>query len=226
MQIRTGCIADADRREALSVYGTRGTAGTTHRWWAAPALAALGRPEEAMRRSDEELAIAREWGGRRAIGMALRAKGLVTPGEDGIRFLEQAVVTLEGSGAQLELARAWTDLGAAVRRARRRTESREPLRRGLSLADQCGATVLAERAREELRLAGAKPRRAAISGPASLTPSERRIAEQAAAGKTNRQIAQELFLTMKTVAFHLTNAYRKLDVSSREQLAAVLSASD
>jgi DNA-binding CsgD family transcriptional regulator len=219
-------IADAERRETLGVHGARGTPGTTHRWWAAPALAALGRPQEAARRADEELEVARGWGGRRAIGMALRAKGLVTPGDDGISFLEQAVATLDGSGAQLELARALTDLGATIRRAGRRTESREPLRRGLSLADQCGATVLAERAREELRLAGARPRRAAISGPASLTPSERRIAEQAAAGKTNRQIAQELFLTMKTVAFHLTNAYRKLDVTSREQLAAVLSASD
>jgi DNA-binding CsgD family transcriptional regulator len=219
-------IADADRRETQWLQRVRGTGGTTHRSWAAPALAALGRPEEATRRADEELQIARAWGGRRALGMALRAKGLVTPGQDGISFLEQAVAALDGSGAQLELARALTDLGASIRRAGRRTESREPLRRGLSLADQCGATVLAERARQELRLAGARPRRAAISGPASLTPSERRIAEQAAAGKTNRQIAQELFLTMKTVAFHLTNVYRKLDVTSREQLAAALSASN
>jgi DNA-binding CsgD family transcriptional regulator len=219
-------IAEAARRETEWLDRVTGAGGTTYRSWAAPALAALGRVEEATRRADEELEIARAWGGRRAIGMALRAKGLVTPGDDGISFLEQAVATLDGSGAQLELARALTDLGAAIRRAGRRTESREPLRRGLSLADQCGATVLAERAREELRLAGAKPRRAAISGPASLTPSERRIAEQAAAGKTNRQIAQELFLTMKTVAFHLTNAYRKLDVTSREELPAALSATD
>lgn len=216
-------IADADRRENLGVHGKRGTGGTTHRWWAAPALAALGRPEEAMRRADEELEISREWGSRRATGMALRAKGLVWPGDEGLAYLEQAVTTLDGSGAQLELARALTDLGAAIRHAGRRTESREPLRQGLSLAESCRAIVLAERAREELRLAGAKPRRAAMSGPGSLTPSERRIAEQAAAGKTNRQIAQELFLTMKTVAFHLTNAYRKLDVTSREQLTAALS---
>ena len=143
-----------------------------------------------------------------------------------LRFAEQSVAVLDGSGIQLELARTLTALGSAIRHAGRRTESREPLRRGLGLAEQCGSTVLAERAREELRLAGARPRRAAISGPASLTPSERRIAERAAAGKTNRQIAQELFLTMKTVAFHLTNAYRKLDVSSREELAAVLSGSN
>jgi DNA-binding CsgD family transcriptional regulator len=219
-------IAEIERREKQWVNPVRGTGGTTFRSWAAPALAALGRPEEAARRADEELEIARGWGGRRANGMALRAKGLVTPGDDGIRFLEQSVAVLDGSGIQLELARTLTALGAAIRHAGRRTESREPLRRGLGLAEQCGSTVLAERAREELRLAGAKPRRAAISGPASLTPSERRIAERAAAGKTNRQIAQELFLTMKTVAFHLTNSYRKLDVTSREELAAALSAKD
>ncbi len=226
---RTGVledIADAERRETQWRHRARGAAGITYRWWAAPALAALGRPEEATRRADEELEIAREWGSRRALGTALRAKGLVTPGDQGIEFLEQAVAALDGSGAHLALARAQTDLGAAIRHAGRRTEAREPLRQGLSLAERCGATVLAGRAREELRLAGAKPRRAAISGPASLTPSELRIAQHAAAGKTNRQIAQELFLTMKTVAFHLTNAYRKLDVTSRDELAAALSNSD
>ena len=228
-------LAEKHRRETVGMVGAGGAPGihqwwvagfTTHRCWAAPALVALGRPDEGMRLADEEMEIARAWGGRRAIGMALRAKGLVTPGDAGLAYLEQAVATLDGSGAQLEHARALTDLGAAIRHAGRRTESREPLRQGLSLAESCGGTVIAERAREELRLAGAKPRRAAMSGPGSLTPSERRIAEQAAAGKTNRQIAQELFLTMKTVAFHLTNAYRKLDVTSREQLGAALSASD
>jgi DNA-binding NarL/FixJ family response regulator len=91
-------------------------------------------------------------------------------------------------------------------------------------AHACGAVVLAERAADELRASGARPRRRAISGVDALTPSERRVAELAAGGRTNREIAQELFVTMATVETHLTRTYRKLDVSGRDQLAGALGA--
>jgi DNA-binding CsgD family transcriptional regulator len=81
------------------------------------------------------------------------------------------------------------------------------------------ATRLASLARSELRLAGGRPRREAVSGPDSLTPSERRVAELVAAGSSNREAAQALFVTEKTIETHLGRAYKKLGVRSRGQLA-------
>jgi DNA-binding CsgD family transcriptional regulator len=86
-----------------------------------------------------------------------------------------------------------------------------------------GASALHERARTELVATGARPRRETLlSGPASLTPSERRIAELAAGGRSNREIAQALVITPKTVEYHLGNTYRKLDIGSRQELRQAL----
>ena len=126
---------------------------------------------------------------------------------------------LERAPAPLELAHALVDLGAALRAAGQRTGAREALSRGLELATTCDAAPLAERAYQELRLTGARPRRPARSGVAALTPTELRIARLAAEGATNPTIAQQLFITTKTVEWHLTNAYRKLGTRSRDQLA-------
>jgi DNA-binding CsgD family transcriptional regulator len=119
-----------------------------------------------------------------------------------------------------------TDLGAALRRAGQRAESREILRPALDLAHRCGALVLTERARTELVAAGGRPRRLVLSGLDSLTPSERRVAQLAAAGLSNRDIAQHLFITTRTVEGHLTHAYQKLDITSREQLPDALATRD
>jgi DNA-binding CsgD family transcriptional regulator len=152
----------------------------------------------------------------------LRTAGIVEGGEQGITLLKESVAAGEHCGARLELAHSLHELGAALRRKGHRLESREPLRRALDLASECGAWALAERAREELVTAGARPRRERISGIAALTASERRVAEMAAKGMTNREIAQALFVTMKTVAAHLTHTYQKLDISSRDELAKAL----
>ena len=114
------------------------------------------------------------------------------------------------------------EYGAALRRAGRRRDAREPLRAALELADRCGALRTAARAREELLATGARPRRAARSGADALTPSERRVCRLAADGLSNRDVAQALFVTVRTVEGHLTQAYMKLDVSGREQLADAL----
>jgi hypothetical protein len=131
-------------------------------------------------------------GRARALGAALRAAGLIESGQRGLGLLEEAVDALSESPARLEHAKARTELGAALRRANRRSEAREQLRQGLELATICGAASLAERAETELLATGARPRRIALSGVASLTPSERRVAELAAEGPTNREIAQAL----------------------------------
>ncbi|MDQ6805802.1 MAG: helix-turn-helix transcriptional regulator [Actinomycetota bacterium] len=127
---------------------------------------------------------------------------------------------VNGSPARLEHAKARTELGAALRRANRRSEAREHLRQALELATLCGAASLAAHAETELLATGARPRRVALSGVASLTPSERRVAEMAARGPSNREIAQTLFVTQRTVEVHLTSIYRKLAISSRSQLAS------
>jgi DNA-binding CsgD family transcriptional regulator len=182
--------------------------------------------EEALALVDTELDQARRIGQPRAIGVALRARALLSEKHHQIELMQQAVAVLQSSPSRLEQARALVDLGAALRRAGRRTDAREPLRRGLDLAAACGASALAARAHEELVAAGARPRRERLSGQEALTASERRVARMAADGMTNREIAQALFVTTKTVAMHLTRAYEKLDITGRAQLPTALGTLD
>jgi DNA-binding CsgD family transcriptional regulator len=192
-------------------------------WRSMLALALAGvDPGEARSLVDAELARARELGQPRGIGIALRAHGLLVRGADGIALLSEAADVLRQSPARLELARALCDLGSTQRRAGQRSDSREPLREALELAQRCDAEPLAERAREELLATGAHPRRERLWGPDALTPSERRVAELAASGLTNREIAQALFVTSKTVGTHLGRIYQKLELQgahAREQIA-------
>ncbi|HTF50419.1 MAG TPA: AAA family ATPase [Pseudonocardia sp.] len=205
----------------LAARGTRHPGMLAWRSNAALALIHLDQSREARQLADEELDLARRLGVPRALGIALRAAGLVRGGPAGVALLEEAATVLARSSARLEQARALADYGAALRRANRRTESREPLRRALDLAVQCGAAPLADRARQDLVAAGVRPRRAA-SGVDALTPSELRVVRMAADGMGNRAIAQALFVTIKTVEVHLSSAYRKLDVASRAALPAAL----
>jgi DNA-binding CsgD family transcriptional regulator len=109
-----------------------------------------------------------------------------------------------------------------TKRAEFRLARRGPLRRALDLAQRCGAVPLAEAARRELLATGARPRRTALTGPGALTSTERQVAGLAAEGRSNRQIAQHLFLTLPTVETHLRHAFRKLGITSRGELAAQL----
>jgi DNA-binding CsgD family transcriptional regulator len=182
----------------------------------------LGERDEARRLAGEEVELARRWGAPRALGAALRAAGMIEGGQRGLVLLAEAVEVLSDSPAKLEHAKARTELGAALRRANHRVPAREHLRRAVELATVCGAAPLAARAETELLATGARPRRIAMSGVESLTPSERRVAELAAQGPTNREIAQALFVTQRTVEVHLTSIFRKLAIDSRSQLAAAL----
>ncbi|MDA0171923.1 AAA family ATPase [Solirubrobacter taibaiensis] len=178
---------------------------------------ALGRPSDLAR---EELERARVFGGRRCVGIALRAVGVV---EDDRAVLEEAVAVLDASEAALERARAHAALGAALRRAGEAEPARERLRYAIDAAHRWGARALEDEALTELRATGARPRRRLATGKGALTPSERRIAELAAAGQQNREIAETLFVTTATVEYHLRNAYRKLGIASRTQLSGALS---
>jgi DNA-binding CsgD family transcriptional regulator len=193
---------------------------------AALAQLALDARAEARALAAEEVTFAERFGGSRTLGVALRAAGLVEGGTRGIELLHHAARVLESSGARLEHARALADLGGALRRAGQRADSREVLRTALDVAHRRGALALTERARAELIAAGGRPRRLVLSGLDALTPSERRVAQLAAAGLPNRDIAQHLFITTRTVEGHLTHAYQKLDITSREQLPGALAARD
>jgi tetratricopeptide (TPR) repeat protein len=189
---------------------------------AAVALRAAGETERALGLARAELELARACGGPRAIGVGLIAVGVCTPGPAGIECLTEAVEALEGCGARLEHARALIELGAAIRRGGRRRDARTHLQAGIALAQDAGAVVLARYAETELRAAGARPRRATETGRDVLTASERRAAELAALGHTNRAIAVMLQVSVKAVEWHLHQAYRKLDISGRRQLPSAL----
>jgi len=208
----------------LEAVGVRNPSIIAWRSEAALALLRLGDGAAARRLAGQELALAERWGAPRAIGRALRAVALVTGGEECRVLLERAATVLASSPAQLDHARALADLGAALRRAGRRADAREPLRLARDIAHRRGALALADAAHAELVATGAKPRRLALTGAGSLTPSERRVAEMAAGGLTNRDIAQALFVTPKTVEVHLSNSYRKLGIGARSQLPRALAA--
>lgn len=188
----------------------------------APALAATGRADEARAVIEPALERARAFGAPWGLGMALRASGTVEQGAHGIELLRQAVAVLETSECRVEHAHALLELGAALRRTNQRAEARQYLRLALDIADRAGATPLTHRAQQELSATGARPRRTMLSGVESLTASELRVAELAATGMSNPEIAQALFVTRKTIESHLGHVYLKLDIHSRQELAGAL----
>lgn len=182
----------------------------------------LGDDDAAHERIAEADALARRWDTPGALGEVLHARAMLAAGDDRLVMLRHASTLLERSPARLELARTLVDLGAALRRAGHRRDSRAPLRAGYQLAHEGGAVPLAETARQELAASGVRVRRERLTGAESLTPSERRIAEMVAAGGSNPDVAQALFVTVKTVEMHLTNIYRKLGITGRAELAPAL----
>jgi DNA-binding CsgD family transcriptional regulator len=209
--------------DCFAAYGGVNPAVLPWRSEAALCLLALGQIEEARRYTDEEVALARRWGAPRALGRALRVAGLAEAGDDGLDLLTEAATVLESSSARLEYANALIDLGAALRRAGQRRQAQVYLRHGMELAQGCGSAPLAREAMTELKITGARPRRVSLTGPKALTASEQRVAELAASGFTNHDIAQRLFITPKTVEVHLTNTYRKLGVTRRGEIQEQLS---
>jgi DNA-binding CsgD family transcriptional regulator/tetratricopeptide (TPR) repeat protein len=215
----------ADARAAGRLYDEWGGArilDTPWRIMAADALTALGQQAAAAELVEEHLVTARAFGVPRheAVGLAAAAR-LAAPG-DGLGLTRQAVTLLTGSSARLDLARALFQLGLFQERAGQRTEGRQSLLTAAELAATCGATHLEERVRGRLAARGGRPARIHSVGAAALTPAEREVATLAAGGLTNRRIAARLFVTEKTVEAHLSRIYRKLQVRSRAEIAAML----
>jgi DNA-binding CsgD family transcriptional regulator len=189
-------------------------------WRALAAFAAArdGRDDEALALAEEDLELAREIESPRATGAALATLGSIRGRDEGVEMLREAVAELDRTEAELEPARARLKLGIALRQARHPRDARLPLEEAIDSARRLGAVSLAERAMDELQAAGGRPRRQALSGVESLTPGQLRVAKMAAEGLSNREIAEALFVTRRTVETHLTQVYGKLEIGSREEL--------
>ncbi|MGE3140524.1 MAG: AAA family ATPase [Thermoleophilia bacterium] len=220
--------AETDLRRARALLAERGW-HAPHKARATLRLAELlaGREDgraEALALADESLAAARRAGLPGAAAIALRVRGLALRDEEGLRALAEAERDLAAGDLALDHAAALLDLGSAERRAGRRREARVTLRRALDAAARLGAGRLAATAREELAASGARLRTEALEGVAALTPGELRVAELAARGLSNREIAETLWVTRKTVEVHLGRSYSKLGIRSRRHLAEALGA--
>jgi DNA-binding NarL/FixJ family response regulator len=216
-------LADAERAGSTwSAVGIANPALAAWRVTAAEALLRLGDRASAARRAAEHLALARQLGAPGPLIAGLRVSALAAGGADEIALLEEAVVTGAASSSRLEHVRAMVDLGVAYRRCGRQELADVALRGALDLASRGGMVRLAARCRAELHAGGARPRRDAVRGVGALTPSEHRIAVLAAQGLSNPEIAQQLYVTRRTVETHLTHVFQKLHVTSRADLAQQL----
>jgi DNA-binding CsgD family transcriptional regulator/tetratricopeptide (TPR) repeat protein len=186
----------------------------------AEALDGLDRTDEALRLAADEVDAARKWGAPKALGRALRIYGQLKR-RKGLPEIEESVAILKESPALLEYGWSLAALGTALRHERKGVEAREPLGEALEIAVRAGAVGLERHVKDEIAATGAAPRVTDFQGMSALTPSEKRVAGLAVEGMTNREIAQSLFVTPKTIEVHLSNVYRKLDVKSRRELPGV-----
>jgi DNA-binding CsgD family transcriptional regulator len=217
--------AAADARDLGRIcrhWGADPMADVPWRPRAAAALASLGDHGGAAALVAEELRAAGAFGVPRHIALALRVAAGRSDDAGARGLVQEAVDLLEAGPGRLELARALEHLGGLLLRGGDRTGSRRAFRRAAELAVECHATTMTDRLRARLTAGGGRPPRMRLSGIHALTPSERQVVQLAADRLTNRQIAERLFVTEKTVEAHLSRAYRKLRVDSRVELAAQL----
>ena len=195
---------------------------TPWRTAAAECRLAMGQPREALVLAEEELRLARVWNTPRTLGRALRVLGPATGGRRGLELAEEAVAVLRPAPAEHELVSALLAQGRLLTAAGERARGRDCLREAAERAERLGAPRLRADVEEALRAGGARRSAAAFTGSGSLTGSERRIAELAAGGRTNTEIADLLHVARRTVETHLTSTYRKLGIRRRAQLRAAL----
>ncbi|MGW2749159.1 LuxR C-terminal-related transcriptional regulator [Streptomyces sp. NPDC001450] len=184
--------------------------------------ALLGEHGQASQLADDELRLARAWGVPETVGSALRAAGLLAGGDEGARLLGEAVTLLETTNCRHAYAQALLDCGVLLVRQGAPDAARTHLQQALKVAQRCGATVIVREAEDELRGSGYRPASQGAQGTGALTQAERRVARLAAQGMTNRSIAEELFVELRTVELHLSRAYRKLGITGRAGLADAL----
>jgi DNA-binding CsgD family transcriptional regulator len=158
----------------------------------------------------------------RALGLLARCRALLAADAQADAFYEESIDRLGHPRRSAQRARSQLLYGEWLRRQNRRLDAREQLRTAHGVFTAMGANAFADRAWRELSATGERARRRTVDTTADLTPQEARIAELAAVGATNPEIANKLFLSASTVDYHLRKVYRKLDVTSRRQLAQAL----
>jgi DNA-binding CsgD family transcriptional regulator len=189
---------------------------------ASHAYALLSRRERAAAEARRELEIRRRYGSVARLAEALRRAATFVPVREGLRMLEEATTLAESTPSRPVLARVLASYGVALREVGRTQEAREVLSRAVDLASEMGMERVLRRAQQDLLLSGSRPRRTRLTGPTSLTESQRQVALLAVEGLTNREIAERLFVTIKTVETHLMAVYRKLGIGTRDELAGAL----
>jgi len=189
---------------------------------ASHAFELAGDRERAEGEALREVEIRRQYGSQPRLAMALRRRAGFLPARSALPLLEDALASIEGTPRRPVLVRVLASYGVSLRRVGQMEEARRVLYRVLDDAEQMGMERLRARAHEELVLADGRPRRTRLRGPTSLTDAQRQVADLAAAGCTNREIAEQLFVSIKTVETHLAAVYRKLGISRREELAPAL----
>ncbi len=226
------CLADDDPHSALRHLDDLrreieaadvDPAGLAWRLPAAVAHARLGHDDIARELLAEQVALAARWASPTDLGEAMRVAARFEP-DAGVRVerLGEAVAVLASAHDRLEYAKSLVDQAEAWRTLGRRTDARELLLQATEVATACSATALQSRIADALQSLGDRPRRVHAPGPESLTASERRVASLAVIGRSNRDIAQELFVSPKTVENHLGRVYTKLGIGSRRELAGAL----
>jgi DNA-binding CsgD family transcriptional regulator len=209
------CLEKADRQAQVLGWGSPDARPWTADY--AEALLALGRVDEAVRVIDRWEADATRLGRDRVLAHVTRCRGLVAAArgavDEATALLELAVARHQEVGDLFGRARALLALGMILRRARQKRAARDAIGAALADFEDLGAATWIERARDELGRIGGRTREE------GLTAAERRVAALVAAGRTNREVADQLFLGERTVAGHLTRVYAKLGVRSRTELA-------
>ena len=194
--------------------------------WALPELVeaaaradAVDDATAALRRLSERAGISgTDW----AHGLEARSRALLTEGSDAERLYREAIECLGQPGSRTDLARAHLNYGEWLRRAGRRVDAREQLRTAHDMLGDMGLEAFAERARRELRATGETARKRTLESRDDLTPQEQQIAQLARDGLSNPEIGARLFISPRTVEWHLRKIFIKLDITSRVALRDAL----
>jgi DNA-binding CsgD family transcriptional regulator len=173
---------------------------------------ALGRLTERARISDTG----------QALGLTVRSQALVSEGESAEDLYRESLFRLAHAGGPFDLARAHLLYGEWLRRERRRVDAREQLRTAFEMFETIGAEAFAERSRRELLATGERARKRSVEPLDELTAREIQIARMARDGFSNSEIGAQLFITARTVKYHLQKVFNKLGISSRHQLGRAL----
>lgn len=215
-----------EHASAAAVEAGRDTPGLYASLWALPELveaaARAGDPAQAHAALDRLAESTQAAGTDFGLGIEARSRALLSSGDEAERWYREAIARLGRTRLRPELARAHLVYGEWLRRENRRVDARAELRVAHELLSEIGCTAFAERARRELLATGERVRKRTADTDDVLTAQEAAIARLARAGRTNPEIGEQLFISARTVEWHLRKVFGKLGIASRRELETVL----